>query len=81
MSKEFENEEVVNEVEETKEGFLTKVKSGITNHKKTIVTVVAVIGSGVVGYLLGSKSGNIDSDISGNTMDEALDHIDDLIEE
>ena len=72
---------VVNEVEETKEGFLTKMTSGVTNHKNTIVTVVAVIGSGIVGYLLGSKSGNIDSDISGNTMSKALDHIDDLIEE
>ena len=80
MNEENKNN-VVNEVEETKEGFLTKVTSGITNHKKEIIASVMVIGSGVVGYLLGSKSGNINSDISGETMDKVLDHVDDLIEE
>lgn len=79
MNEENKNN-VANEVEETKEGILTKITNSITKHK-TIVTVVAVIGSGVAGYLLGSKSKNIDSYISDDAMNDTLKFINDSVEE
>ena len=53
------NEEVVVETvceEESKEGLLSKVKTGFKKHGKKIAVTAAVTVAGIIGYMLGSKS-------------------------
>lgn len=63
MKKENVNEEVtmeeleeVCEVEEVKEGLLTKIKTGFKKHGKKVAVGAALGMAGVIGYMLGSKS-------------------------
>lgn len=79
MKKENVNEEVtmeeleeVCEVEEVKEGLLTKAKNGFKKHGKKVAVGAAVAVAGVVGYMLGSKS-EYDSEYIDSYEPELLD--------
>ena len=52
----MEELEEVCEMEEVKEGLLSKVKTGLKKHGKKVAVTAAVAVAGVVGYMLGSKS-------------------------
>ena len=63
MSKEIINNEVIENVNEeevmeteTKQKFGTKFVAGVKKHGKKVVAGAAVIGVGLLGYVLGQKS-------------------------
>lgn len=60
-------------VEETKEGFGSKLKAGVKKHGKKVVGIAAGIGVGVLGYALGAKFGHSNDSDDSDCYDYAAD--------
>ena len=60
---EIMDEEMIEEVKESKfKGFMNKAGAGIKKHGKKVAGVAALAAVGMIGYALGHKSGDNDSD-------------------
>ena len=62
MSNEIEKVETTEVVEETKQGFLSKVGNGIKKHGKKILAIAGVAAAAAIGYALGKGSNAVESD-------------------
>lgn len=89
MSKEVNNVEEIEIMEteeevmetETKQKFGSKIVAGVKKHGKKIVTGVAVIAVGALGYALGKKSGCEEEDYFEDDDEVEFDLIEDNSEE
>lgn len=74
---EVDAEETTEKVKESKfKGFMTKAGAGIKKHGKKVAGVAALAAVGVIGYALGHKTGDHDSDYGYGESDSSDNVID-----